>query len=168
MEFCLRVNSNRRLCRLKPPARKLRRRQVHRAWRFRFIADQKLLDGRFANSGWLQEIPDSLSKLTWDNAALISKKDADSLGIDNGDMIKITAGQRSLEIAAFILPGQPIGVIGLPLGYGRSRAGRVGDGVGFNTYMLRTSGAMHSVAGVQVTKTGSTFELAATHGTPSY
>ncbi|HEY7087439.1 MAG TPA: TAT-variant-translocated molybdopterin oxidoreductase [Tepidisphaeraceae bacterium] len=128
----------------------------------RFTPDQKLFDGRFANSGWLQELPDSLSKLTWDNAALLSKKDADALGVDNGDMIRITAGERSLEIAAFILPGQPVGVIGLPLGYGRTAAGNVGNGVGFNTYSLRTTTRMSSIAGAKVVKTGATYALAAT------
>src|SRR5262249_17041608 len=94
----------------------------------RFMPDQKLFDGRFATSGWLKEPPDSLTKPPWDNAALLSKKDADALGVDNGDVIRIPAGDRSLEIAAFILPGQPIGVIGLPLGYGRTAAGNVGNG----------------------------------------
>ncbi len=128
----------------------------------RFIPDQTIYDGRFANSGWLQELPDSLSKLTWDNAALLSKEDADALGVTNGDVIRIGAGGRSLEIAAFILPGQPLGVIGLPLGYGRTAAGHVGNGVGFNTYALRTTAGMDSVAGVQVIKTGATYLLAAT------
>jgi molybdopterin-containing oxidoreductase family iron-sulfur binding subunit len=128
----------------------------------RFLPDQKLLDGRFANSGWLQELPDSLSKLTWDNAALLSKRDADALGVKNDDVIRITLGERTLDIAAFILPGQPIGVIGLPLGYGRTTAGNVGNGIGFNTYTLRGSDAMFAASGAQISKTGTTYPLAAT------
>jgi molybdopterin-containing oxidoreductase family iron-sulfur binding subunit len=128
----------------------------------RFQPDQKLYDGRFANNGWLQELPDSLSKLTWDNAALLSKRDADSLGVKNNDVIRISVGGRSLEIAAYIVPGQPVGVIGLPLGYGRTAAGNVGNGVGVNTYVLRSTDAMFSASGVEVTKTGATYPLAAT------
>jgi molybdopterin-containing oxidoreductase family iron-sulfur binding subunit len=131
------------------------------ALEIRFVQDRKIYDGRFANLGWLQELPDSLTKLTWDNAALISKKDADALGVDIGDMLKITVDGRSLEIAAFILPGQPIGVISLPLGYGRKASGPIGDGVGFDTYAIRTSSNAGFAAG-QVARTGGTYRLVAT------
>jgi molybdopterin-containing oxidoreductase family iron-sulfur binding subunit len=127
-----------------------------------FQADRSLYDGRFANNGWLQELPDSLSKLTWDNAALISKKDADSLGVTNGSMLRITVGDRSLDIAAFILPGQPLGVIGLPLGYGRTAAGKIGTGVGFDTYKIRTSATLYSATGVKVAAAGGSYTLVAT------
>ncbi|HVT90585.1 MAG TPA: TAT-variant-translocated molybdopterin oxidoreductase, partial [Tepidisphaeraceae bacterium] len=133
-----------------------------RGFELRFLPDQKVLDGRFANNGWLQELPDSLTKLTWDNAALLSKKDADDLGVTNGDMIRISVGDRSLEIAAFILPGQPIGVIGLPLGYGRSAAGRVGNGVGFNAYVLRTVTGSTYLSGATVARTGTTYNFSTT------
>ncbi len=102
----------------------------------RFQQDQKLYDGRFSNSGWLQETPDAVTKLTWDNAAMVNPADAKKLGIASHDMIKVTVGGRSLEIVTFILPGQPIGVIGLPLGYGRGAAGHIGNGVGFDTYKI--------------------------------
>jgi molybdopterin-containing oxidoreductase family iron-sulfur binding subunit len=128
----------------------------------RFQPDQKLYDGRFANNGWLQELPDSLSKLTWDNAALLSKRDADSLGVKNDDVIQLTIGGRTLEIAAFILPGQPVGVIGLPLGYGRAAAGHIGNGIGFNTYSLRTTAAPFVASGVHIAKTGTSYPLAST------
>ncbi|MEO6437136.1 MAG: TAT-variant-translocated molybdopterin oxidoreductase [Tepidisphaeraceae bacterium] len=127
----------------------------------RFFADASVYDGRFANSGWLQEMPDPLTKLTWDNAALLSKSDADKLSVGIGDMIRLTVEGRSLEIAVFILPGQPIGVIGLPLGYGRWMAGRVGTGLGFNSYALRLAGAM-SAAGATVEKLGRKYVLAST------
>jgi MoCo/4Fe-4S cofactor protein with predicted Tat translocation signal len=127
----------------------------------RFQPDASMLDGRFANSGWLQEMPDPLTKLTWDNAALISKKDADVLGVNTGDMVRITVDGRSLDIVGYILPGQPVGVIGLPLGYGRSAAGNVGNDLGFNTYQLRTTKAM-SAAAAQVQKTGRAYKLAMT------
>jgi molybdopterin-containing oxidoreductase family iron-sulfur binding subunit len=128
----------------------------------RFLPSAGVHDGRFANNGWLQEMPDPLTKLTWDNAALIAKKDADALGVANGDVVKITVGGRSIEIAAYILPGQPVGVIGLPLGYGRTRSGNVGTGVGTSVYALRTTGAMHWATGATVQKTGQRHLLAMT------
>jgi len=127
----------------------------------RFLQDSKLYDGRFATSGWLQEIPDPLSKIVWDNAALISKKDADSLGVGIGDVLQITVGNSSVKIAAFVLPGQPAGVIGLALGYGRTLGEHIGSDVGVNTYALRSSGAMF-FAPAQVSKTGDYYELATT------
>jgi molybdopterin-containing oxidoreductase family iron-sulfur binding subunit len=126
----------------------------------RFHADPSVYDGRFANNAWLQETPDPLSKLTWDNAALISKQDADKLGVGNGGMLSITVSRRSIKIPAFILPGQPIGVIGLPLGYGRREAGNVGNSVGFDTYQIRPAGAFAAMA--NVTSTGGSYKLVAT------
>jgi len=128
----------------------------------RFLQDWRVYDGRFAGNGWLQEMPDPLTKLVWDNAALLSKKDADKLGVVDGDMLMITVGGRSLEIAAYILPGQPQGVIGLPLGYGRTEAGHIGTGVGFDTYALRTTAASFVASSAQVVKTGATYALATT------
>jgi len=128
----------------------------------RFLPDASVYDGRFANSGWLQEMPDPLSKLTWDNAALMSKLDADRLYVGNGDMVRISVGGRSLEIPVYILPGQPRNVIALPLGYGRRRAGHIGNGVGFDTYSLRTGGAMYVAAGATVEKTARRHVLAMT------
>jgi len=127
----------------------------------RFLQDSKLYDGRFATSGWLQEIPDPLTKIVWDNAALISRKDALALDVGIGDTLKITIGNQSLEIAAFILPGQPVGVIGLPLGYGRDMNDNVGANVGVNTYPMRATSAMY-FSPAQVSKTGNYYELATT------
>jgi len=127
----------------------------------RFLQDSKLYDGRFATSGWLQEIPDPLSKIVWDNAALISKKDAETLGVGIGDVLEITVGSSSVKIAAFVLPGQPAGVIGLALGYGRTLGEHIGSDVGVNTYALRTRGAMF-FAPAQASKTGDYYELATT------
>ncbi|HON66771.1 MAG TPA: TAT-variant-translocated molybdopterin oxidoreductase, partial [Phycisphaerae bacterium] len=129
------------------------------AFEVTFLADRKVFDGRFANNGWLQELPDSLTQLTWDNAALISVSDANALGVKTGDVIRLKANGRELEIAAYVLPGQAAGSIALPLGYGRAAAGRVGEGVGFNTYALRTTEAMHAAA-ASVEKTNKTYKLA--------
>ena len=132
------------------------------AMEIRFLPDARVYDGRFANNAWLQELPDPLTKLTWDNAALFSVSDAAKLGIRTGDLVRISLGARSIEIAAYVLPGQPAGVIGLPLGYGRRRAGDIGNGVGFDTYVLRTTGGFYWASGATVQKTGRTYPLAST------
>ncbi len=128
----------------------------------RFLQSPGIYDGRFASNGWLQEMPDTLTKLVWDNAALISKKDADDAGITTGDMVSVSVGGKSLSIVAYVLPGQPIGVIGLPLGYGRMSAGPVGSGVGFNTYQIRSLASPYYAAGATLSKTGETYDLATT------
>ncbi len=104
-----------------------------------FITDPSVYDGRYADNGWLQETPGPMTKMTWDNAALINIADAKEAKVKNGDVISITVEGKSLEIAAYLMPGQARGSIALPLGYGREAAGPVGTGVGFNTYKLRTS-----------------------------
>ncbi|HEV2690746.1 MAG TPA: 4Fe-4S dicluster domain-containing protein, partial [Bryobacteraceae bacterium] len=128
----------------------------------RFQPDPRTYDGRFANNGWLQETPDPISKIVWDNAAMISKPDADKLAVTTGDMIRLTTASAALDVAAYVLPGQPVGVIGVSLGYGRTAAGHIGDGLGFNTYALRTSQTPYVASGVQVTKTGDSYILGLT------
>ena len=122
----------------------------------------ELHDGRFANNGWLQEAPDPMTKLTWDNAALISKADADAKSIRTGDVITIEVAGRKLDIVAYIMPGQPRGVIALSLGYGRSVSGHIGTGVGFNTYAIRTTQGFDHVTGATITNTGKRYALAMT------
>lgn len=111
-------------------------------------------DGRFANNGWLQELPDPMSKLVWGNAALVSPGFAEAHGLADGDVIAIEAGGRRLEAPVWQLPGQPAETVLLHLGFGRRKAGRLGTGVGVDAYRLRTTGALWHVAGVKVTKTG--------------
>jgi molybdopterin-containing oxidoreductase family iron-sulfur binding subunit len=121
-----------------------------------FGPDYSTYDGRWANNAWLQEWPDPLTKLTWDNAALMAPADADRLGIrQSGDLIRISHGGRTLEIPAFILPGHAEGSVTLPLGYGRGpAAGVVADGVGCNAQVLRTSDAPWIATGAQVAALG--------------
>ena len=128
----------------------------------RFTPDSHAYDGRYANNGWLQETHDPITKLVWDNAAIISKKDADAWGVKQGDVIQLDAAGRSIQIAAFVQPGQPIGVITLPLGYGRTAAGNVGNRLGFNTYHFRQSVDGDVVSGVKVSKVGAHYTLATT------
>ena len=125
-------------------------------------ADAKLHDGRFANNPWLQELPDPLTKITWDNGATLSPATAQALGIRHGDVVRVANGGRTLEIAAYVMPGQADGTVVLPLGYGRTAAGKVGNDVGFNAYVLRTTDALHFAAGATVERTGRTYRLACT------
>jgi MoCo/4Fe-4S cofactor protein with predicted Tat translocation signal len=136
--------------------------------------DPTIYDGRFANNGWLQELPKPLSKLTWDNAALVSPNTAQQLGLQKAigrkggdisvDTVRISSQGRTISAAipAWITPGQPDGVITIHLGYGRRLAGRVGNGHGFNAYEIRTSDSPWSASGVQVERTGSQYVVAAT------
>ncbi len=131
-----------------------------------FLPSPSLHDGRFANDGWLQELPDPLTKLTWDNPALLSPGTADTLGLANEDVVRVEHAGRSLELPVWILPGMADGVIAVTLGYGRSHAGRVGSGVGFDTYVVRSSQAPDFGGGVKLSKAGRTYALSSTqhHG----
>lgn len=122
--------------------------------------DSKVLDGRFANLGWMQELPDPITRVTWDNVAAMSLVTAEKLHVGNGDLVKIDAGGKSLEIVAWIVPGIPENVISISLGYGRTAAGNVGNGVGFNSYALRTS-ANPWVISANVAATGKKYDIAA-------
>jgi MoCo/4Fe-4S cofactor protein with predicted Tat translocation signal len=131
-----------------------------------FLPSPSLHDGRFANDGWLQELPDPLTKLTWDNPALVSTKTAEKLGVANEDRVRVDYAGRSLEIPVWILPGMADGVVALTLGYGRPNAGRIGSGVGFNTFTVRASKAPGFDSGVALSKVGRAYSLSATqtHG----
>ncbi len=136
-------------------------------------ADMKVDDGRFANNGWLQELPDPITKLTWDNAAQISPASATKLGVENGDVIEITLQARSMKIPVFIAPGHADNSLSISLGYGRDFVGRVGGqdatgkSPGFNAYPLRTTAQPYFIVGAKIQKTGDHYLLAVTqeHGT---
>ncbi len=91
-----------------------------------FYRDAKNDDGRFANNGWMQVFPDPITKMTWDNAVLVSRKTARDLGVQNGDMVEISLNGRSVTGPIWTQPGMADYSLGLALGYGRERAGRVG------------------------------------------
>ncbi len=127
-----------------------------------FERDARVDDGRFANNGWLQEVPDPVTKLTWDNAALLSPRTARERGVNTGDVVRLEIGGRTLDIAAMIVPGQADFSVSVALGYGRHATGRVGRGVGFNAYTLRTSEAPDFALGLKLTRTGRSYPLAST------
>jgi molybdopterin-containing oxidoreductase family iron-sulfur binding subunit len=131
-----------------------------------FVPSPSLHDGRFANNGWLQELPDPLTKLTWDNPALLSPKTAERLGLANQELVRLDHAGRTLELPVWILPGMADGVVALTLGYGRQRAGRIGSGVGFDTFKVRASKALGFDSGVGLSPLGRRHPLSATqdHG----
>lgn len=127
-----------------------------------FLPDSKVFDGRYANSGWMQELPDFLTKLTWDNAVLISPHTADELDITHSEIVELTVGSQTVSIPAYVMPGQPDGTLSVSLGYGRTHSGSVGDGVGVNVYPLRTLEGMEVARNVSVQSTGQRYTLACT------
>ncbi len=127
-----------------------------------FAPSPAVYDGRFANIGWLQELPDSMTKLTWDNPALLSHRTAKELDLNNGDIVRLQKEGRTLEAAVWILPGHADYSITIPLGYGREAAGRIGNGVGFNAYRLRVSSARDFTDGLTLAKTGQCHKLSST------
>ena len=140
-----------------------------------FQPDPTLFDGRFANNGRLQELTKPLTKLTWDNAVLVSPKTAERLGLsyrvgarggEHGriftDVIELRYEGRTLQAPTWILPGHADECVTIHLGYGRTRAGKVGNGTGFNAYAIRTADAPCSGTGLEIRKIGTQYPLACT------
>ncbi|MAS96881.1 MAG: hydrogenase [Verrucomicrobiales bacterium] len=120
-------------------------------------------DGRFANNGWLQEAPDPITKLTWDNAALVSIYTAEVLKLENGDLVELTVGDRKVVAPILKAPGHADFCISLAVGYyGGKATGTVSSGVGFDAYPLMTTAQSLVVSGVMLRKLGRSHELALT------
>ncbi len=127
-----------------------------------FRADPSVWDGRYANNGWLQELPKPISKLTWDNAALMSPALAQRLGVSNEDVVELSLGNRSVKAPVWIVPGHADRSVTLHLGYGRTRSGRVGNGAGVSAYLLQSSDSLWSSAGLKISRAGGSYKLAST------
>ena len=131
-----------------------------------FTRDSHVDDGRYSNNGWLQEFPDPVTKLTWDNAVLMSRKTAVALGVDNEDVVEISVNGGKVSGPVWIQPGQADFTLGLALGYGREKSGRIGNfsggQVGFNAYKLRASTTGDIVGGATAKPTGEKHKLAQT------
>ena len=123
--------------------------------------DPSVADGRWSNNGWLQELPKPFTKLTWDNAALMSARMAEELGVRNQDIVTISAGGRGVPAPVWILPGMAPGVVALHLGYGREHAGRIADGIGVNAYLLSSVDTPWDVPAT-VRPAGGTYQLSDT------
>jgi molybdopterin-containing oxidoreductase family iron-sulfur binding subunit len=153
-----------------------------------FRTDPTIYDGSFANNGWLQELPKPLTKITWDNVALVSPNTAKKLGVAEQNYEQEKKGREALvdtiqlkhrdytiskQVPVWVMPGQPDDVITIHLGFGRTKAGRVGTTTivepdsrlpngGFNAYEVRYADAPWSAAGVSVTRTSGQFQIAST------
>jgi molybdopterin-containing oxidoreductase family iron-sulfur binding subunit len=153
-----------------------------------FRTDPTIYDGQFANNGWLQELPKALTKITWDNVALVSPNTAKKLGVAEQNYEREKKGREALvdtitlthrnstiskQVPVWVMPGQPDDVITIHLGFGRTKAGRVGTTTvvepdsrlpngGFNAYEVRYADAPWAAAGVSVSKTGEQFQIAST------
>ncbi|HEU6448652.1 MAG TPA: TAT-variant-translocated molybdopterin oxidoreductase [Verrucomicrobiae bacterium] len=125
-----------------------------------FYRDSKVDDGRYANNGWMQELPDPITRITWDNAVLISRKTASELNVANGDLVEISLNGKKVTGPIWIQPGMADYSLGLALGYGREKAGRVGTGVGFNAYKIFSGKYIET--GATIRKTGETHVIATT------
>jgi molybdopterin-containing oxidoreductase family iron-sulfur binding subunit len=135
-----------------------------------FIPSPAVDDGRYLNNGWMQEWPDPMTKLTWENAVLISKKTAEAIGLRNeivkgilvADVVRATLAGQTVEAPVLIAPGHVDFAVSLPLGYGQEELGPVAKGSGFNAYCLRRSDADYFASGLKLEKTGRTHQLAIT------
>ena len=106
-----------------------------------FRPDPNVYDGRWANVGWLQELPKPVTNLSWDNAALVSGATLTKYGLEEDDIVELTVNGRKVNAPVIVVPGHPDNSVTVHFGYGRSFAGRVGSGAGFNAYLIRTSDA---------------------------
>ncbi len=127
-----------------------------------FLPSPSTFDGRYANNGWLQENPHPVTKLTWDNAAIMGAATAERFEVQSHDVIRIETDQASIQLPVWIVPGYAENSIGVDLGYGREFSGRIGRKVGQNAYPLRTTSAMGFVSGIKIFKTGQTYHLVST------
>ena len=131
-----------------------------------FRPDPTVWDGRFANNGWLQELPKPLTKVTWDTTAWIAPRLAEERSLRNGDIITLQYRGASARMPVFVVPGHPAQSVTVFFGYGRRNAGRVGNAVGeaqqFNAFLLRTSDAPWFGRGVELAKAGDNYPIAST------
>ena len=124
-----------------------------------FTASFTNYDGRYANNGWMQELPDPVTKVTWDNVALISAKTAKHLGVKNQDRLKVSNGDTEVMLPVWIQPGMADNTLALELGYGRE-IGRVSTGVGANVSVLRKASGVSIASGFTAEKAMGTHILA--------
>jgi len=124
--------------------------------------DPTIYDGMFANNGWLQECPKPLTKLTWDNAAIVSPALAQREGLETTQIVEIVAGDRKEKVPIWVLPGHPDHSLTLHLGYGRRRTGRIGTGTGFDANLLRSESSPWLVETIEIHKTDERYPLVST------
>ncbi|MGA2886556.1 MAG: TAT-variant-translocated molybdopterin oxidoreductase [Terracidiphilus sp.] len=109
--------------------------------------DPNIYDGRWSNVGWLQELPKPVTNLSWDNAAIVSGATLTKYGLEEDDIVELTVDGRKVNAPVIVAPGHPDNSVTVHLGYGRSFAGRVGSGAGFNAYLIRTAASLFYAVG---------------------
>jgi MoCo/4Fe-4S cofactor protein with predicted Tat translocation signal len=127
-----------------------------------FRPDPNVYDGRYANVGWLQEIPKPVTSLSWDNAALMSYRTLSKFKLAEQDVIAIESNGNTVLAPVMAVPGHPDDAVTVYLGYLRPHGGRVAGGLGFNAYSIRTSNALLFAPGASMKNTGKTYEFAVT------
>jgi MoCo/4Fe-4S cofactor protein with predicted Tat translocation signal len=127
-----------------------------------FRPDPNVYDGRYANVGWLQEIPKPVTSLSWDNAALMSYRTLSKFKLAEQDVIAIESNGNTVLAPVMAVPGHPDDAVTVYLGYLRPHGGRVAGGLGFNAYSIRTSNALLFAPGATIKNTGKTYEFAVT------
>jgi len=128
--------------------------------------DSTIGDGTYSNNGWLQELPKPQTKMTWENSVTVSPAKAAQMKVDKGDYLRVTVNGKSVEGPAWILPGQAENSVGLTFGYGREGSGRVGNGIGYNAYLLQDANMRFAAKG-SVSKTGKHEDVADVQETQS-
>ena len=132
-----------------------------------FTTDARVYDGRYANLGWLQELPDAVTKITWDNALLISPSLYKARGLKTGDVVSVKVDGREIEAAVFPVPGMAANTLAIALGWGQGAdAGPIAENAGFDAYPVRTTTAAWIADGATMSSTGGTYAFAQTqdHG----
>jgi MoCo/4Fe-4S cofactor protein with predicted Tat translocation signal len=134
-----------------------------------FVPADGIYDGRFANNGWLQELPQTLTKITWDNAAIMSPRTARQLQVRDGSMIALRRGDAELQLPVYEMPGCAPGVVTVAIGYGRTHAGMVGGSaaanvevIGTNVSPIRLTGATQLATGMEARPRRQDYQLAST------
>jgi MoCo/4Fe-4S cofactor protein with predicted Tat translocation signal len=126
-----------------------------------FRADANVYDGRYANVGWMQEIPRPVTNLSWDNAVQMSFATMEKFGLAEDDAVEVSVSGKKIIGGALAVPGQTDNVVVVTLGQGR-RSGRVAGGIGYNAYLLQQSGAPWTQAGANLRKTGDIYDICVT------
>ncbi|MEY5015250.1 MAG: Tetrathionate reductase subunit precursor [Verrucomicrobiota bacterium] len=132
-----------------------------------FVSDSKVDDGRYVSNGWLQELPDPITKLTWDNAALISPQSAKELSVGTGDWVELKSSSgRAVKVPVLVAPGHADKSVTVVIGYGRADSSPVGKGVGFDVFPIQTVSISRIVSGTVTKVSGKPHQLAITqeHG----
>ncbi len=145
----------------------IKKRPITEGFEIALYPTVQLGDGTLANIGWLQELPDPVTKIVWDNYACVSIKTAESLKLKEGDIVEVKVEGKTLSIPAHIQPGLHDEVVAIAIGYGRTMAGKVGNEVGKDAYFLSTvknNDIIFAGLKAELKKTGGHYDLVTTQG----